>query len=66
MTGSDQDPLPRPVRLWQEEVHKPGIYDLEVDTSRTSPDACAEAIRQRLIAGPEPTAFVTLAQLRAG
>ncbi|RWM10067.1 chloramphenicol phosphotransferase [Mesorhizobium sp.] len=66
VTGSDKDPAPQPVRLWQEEVHKPGIYDLEVDTSLLSPEACAAAIRQRLIAGPDPTAFPTLAQLRAG
>ena len=25
-------PIPQPVRLWQNEVHTPGIYDLEVDT----------------------------------
>ncbi|MDX8529659.1 chloramphenicol phosphotransferase [Mesorhizobium sp. VK25A] len=61
--GSKDDPVPLPVRLWQEEVHKPGLYDLEVDTSRLSPQACAEVIRERLIAGPEPTAFRTLAGL---
>ncbi|WFP60855.1 chloramphenicol phosphotransferase [Mesorhizobium sp. WSM4904] len=66
VTGSDEDPLPRPVRLWQEGVHKPGIYDLEIDTSRLSPAECAEAIRRRLVDGPEPTAFPTLAQSRAG
>ncbi|WP_192245231.1 chloramphenicol phosphotransferase CPT family protein [Mesorhizobium silamurunense] len=65
VTGSDEDPIPRPVRLWQEEVHKPGIYDLEVDTSRLGPQACAEVIRQRLLAGPEPLAFRRLAQMRA-
>ncbi|TIS61077.1 MAG: chloramphenicol phosphotransferase, partial [Mesorhizobium sp.] len=65
VAGSDADPTPRPVRLWQEEVHKPGIYDLEVDTSLLGSDACAAAIRQRLIAGPEPTAFQRLAQMWA-
>ncbi|TKB18515.1 MAG: chloramphenicol phosphotransferase [Mesorhizobium sp.] len=65
VAGSDEDPMPRPVRLWQEEVHRPGIYDLEIDTSQLGPEACAEAIRQRLIAGPEPTAFQRLAQMRA-
>lgn len=59
--GTDDDPVPLPVRLWQEEVHKPGIYDLEVDTSAVSPEACAAKIRQRLIDGPEPTAFQILA-----
>jgi chloramphenicol 3-O phosphotransferase len=48
------------VRLWQEEVHKPGIYDLEVDTSVLSPQECAEAIRERLAEGPG-TAFERLA-----
>ena len=66
VTGSAEDPTPQPVRLWQEEVHKPGIYDMEVDTSLLSPQACAAAIRQRIVAGPEPTAFPTLAKLRAG
>ncbi|ANT51787.1 chloramphenicol phosphotransferase [Mesorhizobium amorphae] len=65
VTGSRDDPAPLPVRLWQDEVHKPGIYDLEVDTSKLSPAACAEAIRQRLDAGPEATAFRRLAQMRA-
>ncbi|AZO23743.1 chloramphenicol phosphotransferase [Mesorhizobium sp. M1E.F.Ca.ET.045.02.1.1] len=65
VAGSDEDPMPWPVRLWQEEVHRPGIYDLEIDTSQLGPEACAEAIRQRLIAGPEPTAFQRLAQMRA-
>jgi chloramphenicol 3-O phosphotransferase len=32
LTGSDHDPVPAPVLAWQQEVHSPGIYDLEVDT----------------------------------
>ncbi len=45
--GSSADaPVPRPVHLWQQEVHIPGIYDLEVDTSVLSPEACAAMIRQ--------------------
>lgn len=52
VTGSQDDPAPEPVRLWQREVHRPGIYDLEVDTSRLSPDECAEAIGLRLHDGP--------------
>ncbi|RAZ89666.1 chloramphenicol phosphotransferase [Mesorhizobium hawassense] len=66
VVGTDDDPVPLPVRRWQEEVHRPGIYDLEVDTSALSPEACAATIRQRLVAGPEPTAFQALARLRAG
>jgi len=50
-------PVPAPVLLWQEEVHKVGPYDLEVDTSRLTPEACAEKIRDRLDGGPPGTAF---------
>ena len=62
VVGSPGDPVPPPVRLWQEEVHKPGIYDLEVDTSLLSPQDCAEEIRQRLAGGPPSTAFQQLAE----
>ena len=62
VVGSEDDPVPLPVRRWQEEVHEPGIYDLEVDTALLGPQACAEAIRQRLGSGPKPSAFRTLAQ----
>ena len=54
--------MPAPVALWQSEVHKPGIFDLEVDTSLLSPEECAAAIRQRLDEGPPPWAFETLAR----
>lgn len=57
------EPVPEPVRRWQQEVHRPGIYDLEVDTSQLTPEACAEAIRQRLVHGPPPSAFERLATL---
>jgi chloramphenicol 3-O phosphotransferase len=53
--------VPEPVRLFQELVHQPGIYDLEVDTSRLDPTACAEAIRALIEEGPPPAAFRTLA-----
>lgn len=62
VVGSPDGPVPAPVRLWQEEVHKPGVYDLEVDTSRLSPAECAEKIRQRLASGPPGTAFQQLAE----
>ncbi|MFW9260939.1 chloramphenicol phosphotransferase [Nostoc sp. KVJ20] len=53
---------PHPVELWQHEVHIPGIYDLEVDTSLLSSGACAEVIRQHLAAdNPAPSAFQRLA-----
>lgn len=48
--GAVDDP-PGPVRRWQAEVHDPGIYDLEVDTSVLSPDECAAAIEGRLREG---------------
>jgi chloramphenicol 3-O phosphotransferase len=53
--------IPRPVLLFQELVHIPGVYDLEVDTSVTSPEASAEAIRVRMDEGPAPTALQRLA-----
>ncbi|MBV9787264.1 MAG: hypothetical protein JOZ51_03760, partial [Chloroflexi bacterium] len=56
-------PMPDPVRLWQQEVHRPGIYDLEVDTSLLSPSACADLIRQRISDGPAPSACHRLAVL---
>ena len=56
-------PVPQPVRLWQQEVHILGIYDLEVDTSVLSPEACAALIRQRLEHGPAATAFQRLAAM---
>ena len=55
-------PIPPPVRLWQEEVHKPGIYDLEVDTSLLSPQECTDAIRTRLEEGPPGDAFERIAK----
>jgi len=56
-------PVPAPVQLWQREVHIPGIYDIELDTSELSPEACAAAIRQRLVHGPPPSAFRQLAAM---
>jgi chloramphenicol 3-O phosphotransferase len=54
---------PPPIRRWQEEVHIPGIYDLEVDTSLLSPQASAAVIRHHLDHGPPPSAFRRLAQM---
>jgi chloramphenicol 3-O phosphotransferase len=53
--------IPEPVRRWQLEVHQPGIYDLEIDTSAVTPEIAAAMIRERL-AGPAPTAFRELAE----
>jgi chloramphenicol 3-O phosphotransferase len=57
------DDRPAPVRLWQETVHVPGVYDLEVDTSVLTPEECADAIRRRLADGVSFTAFHRLAQV---
>jgi chloramphenicol 3-O phosphotransferase len=54
-------PVPDPVRRWQDAVHDPGIYDLEVDTSQLSPLECAQVIAHRLTEGPPPTARASLA-----
>lgn len=65
-TGYGEDgSIPEPVRLWQKAVHEPGIYDLEVDTSKYNPEACAGLIRERLEKGPPPTAFKQLAKKAA-
>ncbi|WP_430787320.1 chloramphenicol phosphotransferase CPT family protein [Virgibacillus flavescens] len=49
--------IPTPIKRWQQFVHMPGIYDVEVDTSELNPEECADVIRQRLEEGPPPTAF---------
>lgn len=56
-------PVPRPVQLWQQEVHIPGIYDLEVDTSVLTAGECAEAIRRQIGREKDPTAFQRLAAM---
>lgn len=40
-------------------VHQVGIYDLEVDTSQNTPEACAEQIKA-YVAAHEPVAFSRL------
>lgn len=55
--------IPRPIRLFQELVHVPGVYDLEVDTSQLSPEACADVILERLEHGPRPQALAQLAAM---
>jgi chloramphenicol 3-O phosphotransferase len=63
---ADDGSVPQAVRLWQQAVHVPGIYDLEVDTSVLSPQECAGVIRQRLEDGPPPSAILRLATLSTG
>lgn len=62
LTGSGSEPVPHQVLAWQREVHRPGIYDLAVDTSMMTPVECAALIRKRLKAAPAArTAFQRLA-----
>jgi chloramphenicol 3-O phosphotransferase len=53
--------IPAAVQRFQRDVHIPGVYDLEVDTSQLSPEACAALIRERLHNRPSPSAFERLA-----
>lgn len=57
------DTPPPPVLRWQDAVHVPGLYDLNVDTSLQSPQDCAAAIGQALARPPAPGAFAQLAAL---
>ncbi|WP_111561901.1 chloramphenicol phosphotransferase CPT family protein [Rhizobium sp.] len=63
--ASAEDPIPDSVQRWQDHVHQPGIYDLEVDTSLLTPLECAEIIRQTLDIGiARPSAFERIAEAR--
>lgn len=60
-TSIADEPVPATVLRFQEAVHIPGIYDFEVDTSKSTSAECAELIRKRLEAGiPKPSAFEKL------
>ncbi len=61
--NADSDSVPQAVSLWQQAVHAPGIYDLEVDTSVLSSEECADVIRQRFEKSPPPSAFQRLAAM---
>jgi chloramphenicol 3-O phosphotransferase len=54
--------IPEAVRRWQDAVHRPGIYDLEVDSSTQTPEQCAQAIRSRLD-GAAPSALSRLVEV---
>jgi chloramphenicol 3-O phosphotransferase len=48
-------PGPHHVELakrWEAAVHRPGMYDLQVDTSLLSPEEAVDRIKTRLSAGP--------------
>ena len=55
--------VPEPVLRWQEAVHVPGIYDLDVDTGHMTPADCVAAIAALLDAPPKQRAFAQLAAL---
>jgi chloramphenicol 3-O phosphotransferase len=59
VTSGPDGSLPGPVVRWERAVHHPGVYDLEVDTSTSTPEACATAILHRVRQGP-PVAFGAL------
>lgn len=56
------DGVPAPVQRWQDAVHVPGIYELEVDSGAMTPEQCADVIAAALLAPPRPSAFERLAQ----
>jgi chloramphenicol 3-O phosphotransferase len=60
-TSEPDGSVPPVVVRWERAVHHPGLYDLEVDTSTSTPGACAAAILRRVRQGP-PVAFATLAK----
>lgn len=61
--NNDAGAIPQAVRLWQQAVHVPGIYDVELDTSVLSAEECAALIQQRHKDGPPPLAFPYLATI---
>jgi chloramphenicol 3-O-phosphotransferase len=63
MACTPGSPVPPPVLRWQQAVHVPGVYDLEVDTSLLTPGECADAIRRRLAEGPAGSAFRRIAEM---
>jgi chloramphenicol 3-O phosphotransferase len=60
---SRENRTPGQARLQYERVHVPGIYDIEVDTSIKSPQECASAVFQQVMAGKTPGAFQRICQL---
>jgi len=66
VTAAPDEPVPAPVLAWQQAVHDPGVYDLEIDTTSLRAEVCADIIAERLRVGvPSPTAFERLAQTEA-
>ena len=60
---NDDGSVPRPILRWQEHAHVPGIYDLEIDTSITTPEEAARRIQGRLTEERPGLAIRRLAEL---
>ena len=60
VTSEPDGSIPAIVLRWERAVHDPGVYDLQVDTSTSPPEACAAAVLQRVREG-SPAAFAALA-----
>jgi len=52
-------------RQQHDSIHAAVVYDIEVDTSESSPDMCAEVIRRRVEGPDRPRAMDMLRQRRA-
>ena len=59
----DDAPVPDLVRIWDREVHKPGIYDLEIDTSEMSAETGGGMILRHIETGRAPDAVKRLAAM---
>lgn len=59
LAAAEAGPVPDPIRRWEAAVHDPGAYDMEVDTSRSTPSASASAILRRVASGPPGRAIRT-------
>jgi chloramphenicol 3-O phosphotransferase len=57
---------PRMAARWDDAVHRPGVYDLSVDTGERSPEDCADAIAELLDEPPARPAFARLAGYQRG
>ena len=62
LSAPADEKVPGQIERWQRELPCPGLYGLEVETSRMSPLACADLIRERREKGDaSPSAFQRLA-----
>lgn len=56
LSAAPGEPIPAPITHWEEAVHRPGLYDMEVNTAELSPEECARTILARIEHGAPPTA----------